>query len=48
MNASTGPNADFPNTEPQPLEPGAPAAPDLPLDVEPQDGTEEDPQGRGR
>lgn len=48
MNQSPGANADFPNTEPQPLEPPPPAVPDVPLDVEPQDGDAGDTEGRGR
>ena len=39
MNPPKGPSADFPDTEPQPLEP--PATPDLPLDEGPQGGADE-------
>lgn len=41
MNQPKGPSADFPDTEPQPLEPPAPGTPDLPLDEAPQGGTDE-------
>lgn len=39
MNQPKGQSADFPDTEPQPLQP--PATPDLPLDVGPEEGSEE-------
>lgn len=49
MNQPKGPSADFPETEPQPLEPPAPATPDLPLDVGPDDGADpKDRQAGGR